>query len=539
MKVRIVLLFALCGTSVPALAQSTTQVVPASPSESPVSTNSASDDHSDPSIMPPPVLTPTQGSAGSQILHAETGGKLPPGTVHTFQTPFPSNAMGYGLRLGDYYISRWVEDWSWLANKPRNYKPDPFDPLKFISIAGPGADGIYLTLSNEERFRYEHYSSPGLHSGPDRNMLLMRSILGGDLHFGQHFRVYGELNTSQQFGYNIGTVSPIQRNDAVVQQLFGEVKGNIGGVQVGAMFGRMELQDGPISIITLRPDNNVYVAMNGVRLYANAKFGRIAAFSYRSTNFQTGSFDDPVLSAERFKGITTSIKLTPGKQASLFFDPFVYNYRNDAKRWGTVTGRENRNFYGARLWGSLGKLVLDVSAMHQGGDFAGRPISANGAFSNVEYIVSNTGWKPRIGFHADFASGGGAFANGKLHTFNFIFGSTPYISWGHFVVTENLFDIAPRVRISPLPRLTLTGEAEFLRRPDQHDAVYSNTAAYAGTQSVRGRDIGTLFRADARYAVSHHLGVSLLFERLQAGHVLKAAKYDDATFTGIATSFYF
>lgn len=477
-----------------------------------------------------------EASAPAVIANARAAG---PRQVPVQSSPYPAEAAGWSPRAGRYMLSRWAEDWSFLAKPDAKRRPDAFDVLKYVPIADDGA--VYLSLSNEERLRFNYVTSPGLRAGRDQDQFLLRNVIGADVHLGKHLRVYGELNSSQATGANPGVLNGNFRNDLIVQQAFVEASGTIGGVKVGAMVGRQEFSDGPPNLVNLRPAPDVYTTLNGVRLYAIGKRARIGLFDFKATGLGTGAFDDPVDDGERFRGVNASFMVpgfaTPFGDARLFFDPFVYRYENDARRWGAETAADRRNFYGTRLWGTAGALTLDATVTRQTGSFAGRKVSAFAAFSTIGYQLSKTGLQPRIGVHADWTSGGG-YASGVKQTFNPIFGSIPYFSWGNFVGPSNLATIAPTVGIVPLPRVRLNAEFEWLRRTNDRDAVYNGlTLPYVGTQNVRGADIGRLYRADLAWAATPHITVQVLADYLDAGSVLRRSGYDDSVYLGGAITF--
>lgn len=485
-----------------------------------------------------PALSP-EASAPAVIANARGGSAGGPRPVPAQRTPYPAEGAGWSPRAGRFFLSRWAEDWSFLADPDPKRRPDAFDALKYIPLADDGQ--VYLSLSNEERVRLNYVTAPGLRAGRDQDQFLLRSVVGADLHLGEHVRLYGELNSSQATGANPGVVNGNFRNDLIAQQAFVEVRGTIAGVKVGAIGGRQEFADGPPNLVNLRPAPDVYTTFNGVRLYAHGKHARIGLFDFKSTAVGTGVFDDPVDHGERFRGMNASFApgafATPLGEARLFVDPFVYRYENDARRWGAETAADRRNFYGSRVWGSAGALTLDATVTRQTGSFADRKVSAFAAFSTFAYQVSKTGLQPRIGFHADWTSGGG-YASGTKKTFNPIFGSLPYFSWGNFVGPSNLATIAPMVTVTPLPRVRLNAELEWLRRTNDRDAVYTGlTLPYAGTQNVRGADIGRLYRADIAWSVTPHVTVQALFDYLDAGSVLRSADYGDSVYAGGAITF--
>ncbi|WP_347092043.1 alginate export family protein [Sphingomonas parapaucimobilis] len=493
-----------------------------------------------PAADPAPAVTQApESSAPAVISHARGARVSGPRPVAAQRTPYPAEGAGWGPRAGRYFLSRWAEDWSFLGKPDPKRRRDRFDALKYIPLTDEGA--VYLSLSNEERVRFNYITSPGLRSGRDQDQFLLRNVVGADLHMGQYVRLYGELNSSQATGANPGVLNGNFRNDLIIQQAFAEVNGDVAGLKVGVMAGRQEFSDGPPNLVNLRPAPDVYTTFNGVRIYVHGKRARATAFDFKSTALGTGAFDDPIDRGERFRGINASFNpppfATPLGEARLFIDPFVYRYENDARRWGAETAADRRNFYGARLWGTMGELTMDATVTRQTGRFADRDVSAFAAFSTFGYQLLRSGLQPRIGFHADWTSGGG-YGSGTKKTFNPIFGSLPYFSWGNFVGPSNLAVLAPTLSITPLPRVRFNTEIEWLRRTNDRDAVYNGlTLPYARTQAVRGADIGRLYRADMAWAADPHVTVQLLFDYLDAGAVLNKADYHDSVYVGGAITF--
>lgn len=455
--------------------------------------------------------------------------------IPTFPTPYPAPALGLGPRAERYWIQRWAEDWSFLKGAPKSQKRDLFDPLKYIDIAGDGE--VYLTLSGENRFRTNYTTQPGLRAAKAQDQELFRNIVGADLHLGQHFRAFAEINSSQVTGHNELTVSTQQRNDAVLEQAFAEVRGEAFGTSVSVRGGTQEFSDGPPNIIHIRPAPDVYTSVNGVSANLAWKNARIDLFSFRTLTLRDGAFDDPINHGERFQGFNSSLRVPAFKtgigEGRLFLDPFFFHYHNDVKRYGTTTGVERRDFYGARLWGTLGDGTLDTTLVRQTGSFADRPISSWAVFSNFGYLLNNSSLHPRLGIHMDYTGGGGAYGRGTLHDFNFFYGSIPYFTWGNLFGPSNIQDVAPSFRFTPLNWMTVTTELEILRRTSQDDAIYTFTGTpYAGTQIVRGHDVGKLWRADAAIFINNHFTAAVKVEHLFAGNVFKRAGYTSTTFVG-------
>ncbi|WP_445193730.1 alginate export family protein [Sphingomonas sp. Tas61C01] len=480
-----------------------------------------------------------------QAAHAQTGPtaavSAPPTAtqpVPAIATVYPTPAAGLGPRVGRYFQSRWAEDWSRLRNRPADAPRELFDPLKFIPIAGDGA--VYATLSGENRVRLNYVTDPGLRRGRDQDQFLVRTVIGADVHLGRNLRVYGELNSAQVFGANPLAITPNQRNALFVQQLFAEASGTIGGTLLGARVGRQEFMDGPPILINIRPAPDIYSVLDGVRLSINGTKARATLFSFNTVRLGRHAFDDPTNPDEGIDGATTSFVVPAFAGAKLFFDPFVFRYHKAAQRWGTTVGREHRSFYGARLWGTIGDGTIDITALGQGGSFAGRDIDAQAVFTNLGYLLDKGALHPRVGLHVDVTSGGGAYGTGPLRNFNYFYAPAPYFSWGVFFGPTNLKTVGPNFRITPAKGLTLTTEIEWLRRSNEFDAVYNNQGnPYAGTQRVRGKDIGELLRVDLKWEIGKHLTGAIWAEHLRAGSVLTRAGFNDTNYVGVETAFRF
>lgn len=461
--------------------------------------------------------------------------------VPVFSNPYPAAARGDGPRAGPYMYIRYAEDWSSLR-RPATGRGDAFDPLKFIPLSGSG--DTYLTLSGESRLRLNYVTNPGLREAEAQDQWLVRNVVGADLHVGPHFRAFGELNSSVAFGAPGVNASPQQDNDLVVQQLFAEVDATVAGAAVGLRVGRQEFMDGPPNVLHIRPAPNVYTSLDGVRVNLATSRARASLFSFKTVALGRGAFDDPRDDGERFRGISTSFVLPSihvgGADTKLFLDPFYWNHRDDDRRWGNTVGRDDRDFYGARLWGTAGDATLDLSIIRQGGRFAGRDVSAWGLFANAGYLLDDGPWHPRIGVHADYASGGGAYGTGTLKSFLFFYGSIPYFSWGNLIGPTNLSDASINLRVTPLPRVSVTTEVSRLRRPSEFDAVYTFTGApYAGTQNVRGHDVGDLIKASVLWQLNPHLSAGVKADFLFAGDVLERAGLHNSTFFGPEVQFRF
>jgi hypothetical protein len=317
-----------------------------------------------------------QGQALPVVDHSQ-GSDAP-----TPADPYPLNAAGWGPEAGNgRFFSRWAEDWTGM------HAAANASPLKAMPLVGEAS----LTLSSEVRLRYDSHENGQLVRGNDYQQGLLRGILGADLRFNSNLRAYGEIGTGQVAGRRSAAPANFQ-NDASLQQLFVDARGYLGSILVGVMVGRQEFADGPRQLISLSDGPNLHRTWNGVRFYAHGQRLRVGAFDLRATRQKNGVFDEEVDDAERLQGLNASVIISRGpKQSNIYFDPFWLHSENPAFRAGGRTGLDNRDTYGARLWGRRGALRFEWTLARQTGEYMDRDVDAWGLFAVQSLALTDKG----------------------------------------------------------------------------------------------------------------------------------------------------
>jgi hypothetical protein len=454
-------------------------------------------------------------------------------------TSYPAAAAGNGANTAGYNLSRWAEDWRMMRDPAK--RDDPLDRLKYLPLDKKGE--IYLTLSGELRLRLNNTSSPNLRAGPDQRQDQTRIVGGADLHVGPHFRAFGELVHGGLGGTNLGTPSGNFRNDLAVQQAFVEADTVAGNIALGARYGRQEFTDGPNLMVSQRDNNVVRYTLNGIRAWARGSKLRVDLFDLKPTMFgNAGTGDDHADGARRFSGATFGIVLPKSVlgRSNLYLDPFFWRRRNDAGAWGGRTGPTVRYYAGARLWGDVGRISIDWSASHQFGHYIDQSIDAWQIAAATTYRLGRSSSAPRIGFHADYATGGGGYGGAKLRNAYAPFGNNVYYSYQLFLTPSNLITLAPSVTVSPIEPIRVTAEYELAWRDNVHDAVYrANGQPFAGTQKVGGKRIGDVARLQMVWTITPRLSLTGRYEHLAAGPVLTRAGFHSSDFLSGWVSFRF
>jgi hypothetical protein len=454
-------------------------------------------------------------------------------------TSYPAQAAGDGGTVGGFNLSRWAEDWRSMRDPKR--RADALDRLKYLPLDGSG--DVFLTLSGELRLRVNQTTNPELREQALQRQDINRIVGGADLHLGPHLRVYGELAHGGIAGVNIGVPVTTNRNDLIVLQSFVEGRAAVKGIDVGARIGRQTFTDGSNLLTSQRDNNTIQYVLNGTRAWVRGRRLRADVFDFHATAYGAGGTgDDTIDRNRRFSGITAGIVL-PSEAfggSKLYLDPFVWRLRNSRAKWGAVTSLEERTYYGARLWGDVGRVTIDWTVNHQAGRFDDRDLSAWQAFIAQTWHAGSAKQAPLVGLHVDYASGGGSYGKGTLRTAYAPFGNNIYYSYQLFLTPTNLVAVAPNVTVSPDRRLRLTLEYQRAWRANSHDAVYrANGSAFAGTQTTGADRIADSLRGQVVWTASRRLSFTGRYEHLIAGPALTRAGYANSDFLAAWASFRF
>ncbi|MBT0669245.1 alginate export family protein [Novosphingobium profundi] len=477
-------------------------------------------------------------TAAPQSAEAETGASpatpSPPALPRDpLASPYPAEADGLGPRVGpNYRLLRGAEDWR-SGTRPKDWSA----PLKAIALDGDG--DVTFSLSGDQRFSVSHSTRPMLNGTQARTEWLSRTTLAGDLRIGPAFRVYGELASGHIFGTNETSHVAVWENDLIVQQLFAEIAAPIASGVARVTIGRQEFFDGPRLVISPRENPNIRVSMNGARLSMDWSRFRFTVFDFVPTEQGKGVLDDGIGNGETFSGGLASFVLArsgqgakAAKASAIYLDPFYYHYTREQRTSGLLSGSDRRETWGARLWGHWGPLAFDWTGMKQDGRFAGRTVDAWAASATQSVALGSGARAPRLGFHADYASGGGSYdSSGKVGAFNILYNATIMFSDDNYIGASNMMGVAPTLLVPLSKKLKFTGETGFYWRPDENDAVYrGNAVVYAGTQNVAGKHVANIARARLDWVPDPHVVLSGIANYVDSGKVLTRSGYGDNLF---------
>ena len=527
-----------------------------------------------------------------------------PGPARAQESPeLPSNAVtatepqatpqfykGKGPGRGNSYLERYEEDYSYLRDP--GLSTDPFDPLKYIPF-NPDGD-VYLTLNGEVRFRYDNTdhknfgiataATPGKSPtfttaiGISTNELYkQRYEIGGDLHLGPYVRFYGELYNGQQTGHDAGDPIPGNlRDDLAVVNGFGEIYDTTETTKTGFRAGRQEIFFGNNLQVRANVSTNLpSPVFDGFRAYRDWGFARIDAFAYNIVDFENGVLRDRDNAHTNLWGVYGSYDLPKfglwGSDAKSSVDLFYFGWRsaafangkgsaiyNDAAFLtggkivaatgaGFITSQDHRDTFGLRYYGEIGNADYDWQGAWQTGSYAGLTVNAFAANTDTGYTFHDLPWRPRIGAHADIASGGANKADGTMGTYQPMYPNTQYYVPNNEFAPTNFYDFAPRISVRPTESITAEYYYSFLWRYSESDAIYTGAPwpggngqnNYAVTVLAPGRTIGRQSDLRAIWTITPHLLMLAEFGVFDPGSAIRTAGGRTTTYLDANLTFKF
>lgn len=496
--------------------------------------------------------------------------------------PAPRFTKGKSPGTGGFHIARYDEDYSRLRDPAQ--ATSILDRLKFIRLDEAG--DVTLTLNGEARLRFDYTENknfgvaatarvPTRPGAPlvlgaarpplDSELLKQRYMVGADLHLGPYLRLYGELWHAEQTGHGSGPVIPAsQRNDLELVNGFAEVMLPLEGARTGLRIGRQALFFGnshnvAANIATSLPDP----IFDGVRAYADWGGLRVDAFAYNAYRYKDGWFAGEDNPHRNLWGVYASVDLPKaalfGEALTATLDAFYYGFRAAPNNNGPGTGlynaaelrtgptvspssgflvaQDHRHTVGLRAFGTLGNLSYDWDAAVQRGSYGPFDVRAWAFNTDTGYTFAAQPWRPRVGARIDGASGGADRAGGTLGTYQPMFPDALYYMPNSFFSPTNFYDIAPRVRVTPLPGVSADFSYGFFWRHSEDDAVYggnwkgaNGTNAMAVSALVPGRVIGRLPNLTVAWAPLLNVILRVTVAEFLPGRALKAVQAKNTTY---------
>jgi hypothetical protein len=425
--------------------------------------------------------------------------------------------IGTQVTPSPYQLHRSDENYRYLRDSARS--SDFWDPLKYIPINESA--GWYLSLGGEARERYEYFSHPKWGAGPPGSgYLLQRYFLHADLHMGENFRVFTQLQSSLETG-RVGGPRPTDRDELDLHQGFLDVKLHLNenGLLV-LRSGRQEMAFGSQRIISVREGPNMRLSFDGFRAMLRAGGIQLDGFVTKPVENKSYVFDNETDNSRALWGVYSALPLTGDSKANI--DLYYLGYNNREKSFDQGSGSENRHSVGTRIWGTAKPIDYNFEFVYQWGKFGKGNIQAWMAASDAGYTFRSLPLHPRLGLKANITSGDRDKNNPDLQTFNPLFPHGAYFSQDNLISTSNQIDLNPSVKLHFTDSLSLSVNWDFLWRESIHDGTYNNGVVLVQpSKDSTARYIGSQTQTQLRWKIDRHITLIAIYAHFFTGKFLQ------------------
>ncbi len=410
----------------------------------------------------------------------------------------------------------WDIDWSYLRD--RKQVADWTDRFHYIPLGHTN----YFSTNGQIRERGEYQDHPGFGAQPPNNgYFLQRYLLSGDLHLGDRFRGFAQLDSGLIEGRDGGPRPGIDEDRFDINQAFLEVTPwRRKDVDLTARAGRQLVSLGSTRLVAIGAGLNVEQPFDGFRLTLRALGGSAEALALRPTLVKAGVLDNEPNPQEELWGLylSHSFPLVPRANVDLYYLGFDHKQA----RYQQGTGREQRETVGARLWSHTATCDYDFEYTGQFGRFGAGNIRAWGTGYHFGCTLPGSRFQLHPEMDGGFLSGDHNPHNNTLGTFNPLFPNGNYLGDSILLGPYNLVITRPTFKMSLSKKASSNTNVEFLWREATQDGVYNivgilihpangSTASYIGSQIQQELD----------YNFSRHLSGALVYEHFFAGEFLK------------------
>jgi hypothetical protein len=191
---------------------------------------------------------------------------------------------------------------------------------------------------------------------------------------------------------------------------------------------------------------------------------------------------------------------------------------------GNGIGREQRETFGTRLWGSTEHWDYNDEFTFQAGWFGSNDIRAWAVSTEHGYRLAQAPLAPRFGLRALAFSGDQNPSSHTLGTFNAIYEKGPYFSYAELFARRNLVALQPTADLNLSKSVSLLFNPAFLWRESTSDGLYSigNTVLVSGLTS-NARYVTTQASAQLQWRMTRHLTWFSEYAHFFPGDFLKQA----------------
>jgi hypothetical protein len=382
--------------------------------------------------------------------------------------------------------------------------------LKYV----PLSDEVNVSFGGELREQLQRYNNinfgdvPPTYKTSSTWQLWHRMMAHANIEAGQKVRVFLQLSSTYRLLSPNPLTPEIDQNELSLHQAFIDYRLSKKWM---ARVGRQEMSYGSHRLITFREGPNTRLTFDAAILKYDSKNRKLDVFAISPVISQHGVFDD-----QAFKDLALGVYSNERLTKKLSVDYYVLHFHSKRRQYNFVTGTENREIVGFRLFSGNKKTNYEVEANYQFGKFNHLLINAYGVSADLNQKLTPAR-NFIIGVTGNYLSGDKSKSDNQLNTYNLLY-SKPQYGLTAPIGATNMITVNPYFKLNPTRKANIYLGANFMWRQSNQDGTYNPGAIQVRPKPESlfvssGKRLGTLIVLETSYAFGSNL--SLAFDASQ------------------------
>lgn len=413
-------------------------------------------------------------------------------------------------------VVRYVESYAYLKD-PRHRTGAWWERLKYFPLTRDGA--LYVTLGDDLRIRSELLVHAHFEEGPRPvdPYLRYRQLPYGDLHIGEHARLFLQLMGTYALRSHLTKTAALDQSGVEVLQAFAESKANVAGDhELLVRIGRWSMAYGGQRLVS--PGPNVRSSFEGALARWQHRNWRVDAFFVWPIAPRFGVFNDDVDRTRRLWSVYL-IREVPLFGPTAAVEVFYFGFVNEDAQFDEGRGVEHRHTLGIRFAGGTpGRWEWDVETHQQLGTFGDSSIHAWSVGTAQRYGFSTWPLRPTLELRFNAISGDARAGDGRLGTFNPLFTTGEYFGDVTEIGPANLVNLRATGTFDLGRGVRLNGAVAPYWRASTGDAIYNpGLRILRPSGGSERRFVGTQLEAQIAWLASRNLSTRLEYITILPG----------------------
>lgn len=358
----------------------------------------------------------------------------------------------------------------------------------FPALAQDGPQAVSTSITGEARLRHEAYADPEWGKAPDDGYLWLRVIPMVKAEAGP---VGVVVQPILAYARGVaGGAGPVDRTGIDLVQAYADLTLPLDDrTNFGVRGGRALIALGSERLVGKRYGPNVPQPFDGLQVNLARGAARLDLLHVWATEIGPGDFDDGSVRRRRLRSAYLTMEPAP----DVHFDLYWIGYTDRTARFGDISGREERDTFGLRLFGQRGRLAWNWETMIQRGHFAGQAIRAWSQATETSVRFPLVPLSPLLRLRANIASGDRSPTDRRLGSFNAMFPKGRYFGELTPLGPRNIVNVNPGIVLDPGSGVAVEINLAAFWRASRFEGIYDLSGRELREPgTARARHIGNL-----------------------------------------------